>query len=125
MLPVICFGVMYLYLQFAISFNSKTLIKWDDPTWMPDSFATRKKKSRAVFAMGWIIITLFTFFLDTGILFYGFPIWLEYDHWDKVKLLPFLLIPLILTFSKAQIIHMFWLSWRLDRLKGRDVERIK
>ena len=116
---IFCLLVCYLYLQAAIFLNSRKLLEWDNPQWQPESFEKRQKESRKLFSISWITITLFTFSLDVGILFYGIPAWLDVDGWTKLRSLPFLLIPLMLTFIKAPFLHLLWLTWSIERLKDR------
>ncbi|QQR60900.1 hypothetical protein IPH19_00290 [Candidatus Uhrbacteria bacterium] len=115
---VCCLIGFYIYLQVAIIFNSWKLLKWDDPKWAW-THKDNKPEGLRSFCLAWLFITPFALFLDVAILATAGQMLITGEWVRIINALPFLVILFASTYTKAQFIHMCWLTWSVERLKDR------
>jgi hypothetical protein len=117
MLWLISLVVCYIFLQLNIALFKKKLAKWDDPKWMPALYAERQKQNKRHFIITWIVITILAMFMDVAL---GERMLAGVHNLGEVfLLLPVIFLLAILSFLKAEFLHMLYHTWGILNLKEK------
>lgn len=115
-----CVIGVWVYLQSGVIYNFERLIHWDDKKWLPSLYEARQKDNKQHFCIGMSVYTLCVFFFDVVWCCTAGRYALNHGGITLVTLLPYIFIPLILSYIKAQFLHALWITWNIERYKKRN-----